>query len=126
MYVIVELVSAAPGPSSIPAVLTRKAKFGPRVTTRSMNVTRIAASRSVFISARTAAAPLRGTGCPSGRQQRLLGGDGDPNIYGITVGSFADPNFPQPTFSVWEEVMHPWLGVATATEHFPQGRPLTR
>jgi hypothetical protein len=35
-----------------------------------------------------------------------------------------DPNFP-PTFTVWEEVMHPWLGVATATEHFPQGRPLT-
>jgi len=31
------------------------------------------------------------------------------------VGSFADPNFPPPTFSVWEEVMHPWLGVATAT-----------
>jgi hypothetical protein len=36
-------------------------------------------------------------------------GDRDPNIYGITVGSFADPNFPPPTFSVWEEVMHPWL-----------------
>jgi hypothetical protein len=53
-------------------------------------------------------------------------GDKDPNIYGITVGSFADPNFPPPTFSVWEEVMHPWLGVATVTEHFPQGWPLTR
>ena len=53
-------------------------------------------------------------------------GDWNPNIYGITVGSFADPNFPPPTFSVWEEVMHPWLGVATVTEHFPQGWPLTR
>jgi hypothetical protein len=51
-------------------------------------------------------------------------GDKDPNIYGITVGSFADPNFPPPTFSVWEEMMHPWLGVATATEHFSQGWPV--
>jgi hypothetical protein len=42
------------------------------------------------------------------------------------MGSFADPNFPPPTFSVWEEVMHPWLGVATATEHFSHGWPLTR
>jgi hypothetical protein len=42
------------------------------------------------------------------------------------VGSFADPNFPPPTFSVWEEVMHPWLDVATATEHFPKDRPMSR
>jgi hypothetical protein len=53
-------------------------------------------------------------------------GDRIPNTYGIKVGSFVDPNFPPPTYSAWEEVMHPWLGVATATEHFPQGRPLTR
>ena len=53
-------------------------------------------------------------------------GDGNPNTYEITVGSFADPNFPPPTYSAWEEVKHPWLGVATATEHFFQGRPLTR
>jgi hypothetical protein len=52
--------------------------------------------------------------------------DRNPNIYGIAVGSFADPNFPPPTSSGWEEVMHPWLGVTTATERFPQGRPLTR
>jgi hypothetical protein len=31
----------------------------------------------------------------------------NPNIYGITVGSFADPNFPPPTYSAWEEVMEP-------------------
>ena len=53
-------------------------------------------------------------------------GDRNPNTFGITVGSFADLNFPPPTFSVWEEVMHPWLGVTTATEHFRQGRPLSR
>ena len=34
-------------------------------------------------------------------------GDRNPNTYGIAVGSFADPNFPPPTYSAWEEVMHP-------------------
>jgi hypothetical protein len=51
-------------------------------------------------------------------------GDRDPNSYGITVGSFADPAFPPPIFSVFEEGMHPWFGMATVTDHFPQG--LTR
>jgi hypothetical protein len=64
--------------------------------------------------------------CPNCGSNVFWEGDKDPNIYGITVGSFADPNFPPPTFSVWEEMMHPWLGVATVTEHFPQGWPLTR
>jgi len=53
-------------------------------------------------------------------------GDRNPNTYGITVGSSADPNFAPSTYSAWEEVTHPWLGVATATEHFQQGRPPTR
>jgi hypothetical protein len=54
-----------------------------------------------------------------------LGGDRDPNIYGITVGSVADPNFP-PNL--------PGVGGGDASlaqsddgdEHFPQGWPLTR
>ena len=39
--------------------------------------------------------------CPNCGSNVLWEGDKDPNIYGITVGSFADPNFPPPTFSVW-------------------------
>jgi hypothetical protein len=77
MSVIVEFASAAPEPSFIPAALIRKAKFGSRATTRFMSVTRTA-SRSAFVSARTAAAPLRGTGCRMGRQQRLLGRRPEP------------------------------------------------
>jgi hypothetical protein len=57
----------APGPSRIPAALIRKAKFGSRAITRCTSVARTAASRSAFISAQIAAAPLRGTGCPNGQ-----------------------------------------------------------
>jgi len=34
------------------------------------------------------------------RQQRVPRGDKHPDIYGITVSSFADPNILPPTFSV--------------------------
>jgi hypothetical protein len=53
--------------------------------------------------------------CPNCGSNVFWEGDRNPNTFGITVGSFADPNFPPPTSSAWEEVMHPWLGVTTAT-----------
>ena len=34
---------------------------------------------------------------------------GYPDLIAIAIGAFADPNFPQPTISVWEECRHPWL-----------------
>jgi hypothetical protein len=55
-----------------------------------------------------------------------LGGDWTLNIYGITVGSHADPDFLPPAYSAWREVMRRWHGMATATEHLPQGRPPPR
>ena len=38
----------------------------------------------------------------------------------ITVGSFADPSFPTPTVSGYEERRHPWVKVleGTKAEHF--------
>jgi hypothetical protein len=41
---------------------------------------------------------------------------------GIAVGAFADPDFPSPTFSVWEQSMHPWLSLECELEHHSQGR----
>ena len=32
-----------------------------------------------------------------------------PDAVAVPVGAFADPTFPRPTFSVWEERRHPWL-----------------
>jgi hypothetical protein len=45
-----------------------------------------------------------------------------PQHYGIAVGCFADPSFPAPSFSVWEESMHRWLETPRAIERFTQGR----
>ncbi len=35
----------------------------------------------------------------------------------IPVGAFAEPSFPAPTFSVYEERMHAWVGLPVNIEH---------
>jgi hypothetical protein len=35
----------------------------------------------------------------------------------IPVGVFADPSFPGPTFSVYEERMHGWVRMPDGIEH---------
>jgi hypothetical protein len=37
----------------------------------------------------------------------------------IPVGAFADPGFPAPTVSVYEERMHSWVVPPTGAVHFP-------
>jgi hypothetical protein len=41
-----------------------------------------------------------------------------PGIIAVPIGTFADPSFPPPTVSVHETRRHPWVSVATATEHY--------
>jgi len=61
--------------------------------------------------------------CPNCDSNIFWEGDRFPAIYGIAVGSFADPNFPPPTSSGWEESMHPWLGLPPDTARYRQARP---
>ncbi len=35
----------------------------------------------------------------------------------IPIGAFADPHFPAPQFSMYEEYMHSWVSIPTATVH---------
>jgi hypothetical protein len=41
----------------------------------------------------------------------------DPERIAVPVGAFADPNFPAPCVSVWEDRMHPWVGLPDEIEH---------
>jgi len=40
-----------------------------------------------------------------------------PGIVAVPVGAFADPSFPAPTRSVWEERRHSWLRLPDDIEH---------
>ena len=42
---------------------------------------------------------------------------GDRSAIAVPVGVFADPAFPPPTFSVYEDRMHPWVSVPEGAEH---------
>ena len=41
----------------------------------------------------------------------------DPEHIAVPVGAFADPNFPAPRVSVWEDRMHPGVGLPDGIEH---------
>jgi hypothetical protein len=40
-----------------------------------------------------------------------------PDTGAIAVGAFAQPEFPAPTYSVYEERMHAWVGLPTGIGH---------
>ncbi len=61
--------------------------------------------------------------CPTCGSNIFWDADRRPTNYGIAAGNFADPNFPPPTFAVWEEEMHPWVDLPTVTVHHDQGLP---
>lgn len=39
-----------------------------------------------------------------------------PGVVVIPVGAFAEPTFPEPRFSVYEERTHRWVGLPAAIE----------
>ena len=45
-----------------------------------------------------------------------------PDQIGVAVGGFADPGFPAPTRSVWEESRHGWVAFGHDLPHFERQR----
>ena len=51
-----------------------------------------------------------------------MDGDKNPSMTGVPVGAIADPEFPPPIRSVWEQSMHKWINIDPASDHYPKGR----
>lgn len=49
--------------------------------------------------------------CPTCGSTVLIDHAGLPGMIGVTVGAFADPTFPAPVASLWEQRRHPWAVV---------------
>lgn len=69
--------------------------------------------------------------CPNCGTSVYWVSDKRPDHRGVAVGCFADPTFPIPTLSVWEESKHPWLGLPAGMDHRDlgtnaDGSPMTR
>ena len=61
--------------------------------------------------------------CPACGTSVYWDSDRRPNVIGIAVGAFADPSFPAPTVSLWEETRHPWVDFDHELEHHPKAIP---
>ena len=48
--------------------------------------------------------------------------DKHPDAIGIPVGTIADPGYPRPVRSVWEDRRHAWVAMPEDIAHFPRGR----
>jgi len=46
--------------------------------------------------------------------------DARPGIIGIAVGTMADPKFPAPAHSIFEQSKHDWVQIGGAVEHHQQ------
>ncbi len=44
--------------------------------------------------------------------------DADPTMIAVAVGAFADPTFPAPIYSVYEERRHPWVTLPADIERY--------
>jgi hypothetical protein len=40
-----------------------------------------------------------------------------PDVVAVPVGAFGDPDFPAPSFSVWETRKHAWVTLPSGVEH---------
>ena len=45
-----------------------------------------------------------------------------PTAIGVAIGAIADPGFPAPARSVWEQSKHQWVSMPDEVQHFQKGR----
>jgi hypothetical protein len=55
--------------------------------------------------------------CPECGSTVYYTAEGLEGFVAVPVGAFADPKFPSPTFSVYEERMHGWISMPPDIEH---------
>jgi hypothetical protein len=61
--------------------------------------------------------------CPNCGSTLYWEGDRNPAVCGVAVGAFETAAFQPPSDSIWEESMHPWLGLPEEMDHHEQARP---
>jgi hypothetical protein len=62
--------------------------------------------------------------CPNCGSTVYWKADKLPAFIGVAVGTMADPKYPAPVRSVFEQSKHAWVEInGAAVEHFPEGSP---
>lgn len=90
------------------AVLSNQARF------RREQVTGIAGRATEYTRSADSGNALTFRFCPVCGSTVYWEGEGFPGFVAIAIGTFADPDFPAPTLSIWETVRHAWVDPASA------------
>ena len=53
--------------------------------------------------------------CPTCGSTIYFASEAFPDFVAVAVGNFADPDFPPPTLSVWEQTRHGWVSLPADT-----------
>jgi hypothetical protein len=56
--------------------------------------------------------------CPACGTSLYWEAEARPGLYILAVGTFADPNFPPPSVSIFEESKHAWMQLPDGMKHF--------
>ena len=83
----------------------------------------ISGNSKKYVRQTAAGGEFRNYFCPDCGSTVHMDGDKNKGMTGIPVGTTADPDFPPPVRSVWEQSMHKWVKIDPANDHYPQGRP---
>jgi hypothetical protein len=80
-------------------------------------------SEKVYVRGSDSGRKLRMHFCPDCGTTVYWEAELRPDQFGVAVGAFADPSFPAPLRSVWEEARHGWVTLDPNLPHFPRGTP---
>ena len=79
----------------------------------------LSGASTVYVRVADEGAHIRFHFCPTCGATVYYEPQGLEDYLAIPVGAFADPAFPAPQFSVYEERMHSWVIPPAAAEHIP-------
>jgi len=79
---------------------------------------RIEGDATQFVRTGDEGSKARFHACPTCSDTVYYLADREPDVVFIPVGAFADPGFPAPTVSNYEERMHPWMRLPDDITHY--------
>ena len=80
----------------------------------------ISGTAKEFVRDATSGSKVRTYFCPECGSTIYWKADIVPSMIGVAVGAMADPKFPPPARSVFEQSKHDWVQIDGAVEHFQQ------
>ena len=86
----------------------------------------IAGEAREYVRAAESGKPFHTFFCPICGTSLYFYSDRDPNRIGVAVGGFADPDFPAPHRSVFDDRKHTWIALPDAIPGFTRGRDSPR